>query len=382
MTLDALPKTRAVLEAGRADGLHHGAQLFVSLRGETVCDAAVGEARPGEPLTADHLMLWLSAGKPIAAAAVLKLCEPAVDDSPALTLDETVASALPEFVMGQDDPRRDRVTVRHLLTHTAGLPNADPEYPDVDWDESIRRLCVAPLEDGWVVGETAGYHPKSSWFLLGEIARRRDPQERSVEVLLQTQLWDYDCVHVGGLAFRPEALADVRPNLAPLYRRQGRELIDAGMNTDRHLTRVSPGSSFRGPAALIGGFYSNLLYALRLNELTAGSPLLTGLSVPALTARHRVGEFDRTLGHVVDFGLGVIVDSNRYGPDTVPYGFGPHCSPRTFGHGGNQSSMAFCDPEHELVVAWATNGMCGEPKHQRRNRAINAAVYEDLRLAG
>jgi len=71
----------------------------------------------------------------------------------------------------------------------------------------------------------------------------------------------------------------------------------------------------------------------------------------------------------------------RYGPDTVPYGYGPHCSPRTFGHGGSQCSIGFCDPEHCLVVAWVCNGRCGEGRHQRRNRAINTAIYEDLGLA-
>jgi CubicO group peptidase (beta-lactamase class C family) len=90
---------------------------------------------------------------------------------------------------------------------------------------------------------------------------------------------------------------------------------------------------------------------------------------------------DRTFQHVVDFGLGFLVDSNRYGANTVPYGFGLHCSPRTFGHGGAQSSMGFADPEHGLVVAWAANALIGEPRHNARNRAINTAIYEDLRLA-
>jgi CubicO group peptidase (beta-lactamase class C family) len=55
-------------------------------------------------------------------------------------------------------------------------------------------------------------------------------------------------------------------------------------------------------------------------------------------------------------------------------------SPDTFGHGGAQCAMAFCDPGHKLVVAWAANGLCREPQHQRRNRAINEAIYEDLHL--
>ncbi|MGV2337113.1 MAG UNVERIFIED_CONTAM: hypothetical protein LVR18_24495 [Planctomycetaceae bacterium] len=52
-----------------------------------------------------------------------------------------------------------------------------------------------------------------------------------------------------------------------------------------------------------------------------------------MTARHRVGAFDQTLQHIVDFGLGVICNSNVWGVDTVPYGFGRWSSSGAFGHG-------------------------------------------------
>ncbi len=141
------------------------------------------------------------------------------------------------------------------------------------------------------------------------------------------------------------------------------------------LERPSPGSSARGPIRELGRFYEELLSALK-----GESDLFTAQTVEAMTSPHRVGELDRTFQHVVDFGLGFLVDSNRYGADTVPYGFGKHCSPRTFGHGGAQSSMGFADPEHDLVVAWAANAQIGEPRHNARNRAINTAIYEDLGL--
>ena len=83
-----------------------------------------------------------------------------------------------------------------------------------------------------------------------------------------------------------------------------------------------------------------------------------------MTSRHRVGQYDQTLGHIVDFGLGFIIDSNQYGADTVPYGYGRYASPRTFGHGGAQSSQGYCDPENELVAAYLFNGRPGEGQHQ------------------
>merc|ERR1711916_322324 len=74
-----------------------------------------------------------------------------------------------------------------------------------------------------------------------------------------------------------------------------------------------------------------------------GTRILQSETVDLMTSRQRVGAFDQTLQHVVDFGLGVIVDSNRYGAETVPYGYSRYCSERTFGHGGSQSSIGFAE---------------------------------------
>jgi CubicO group peptidase (beta-lactamase class C family) len=116
-----------------------------------------------------------------------------------------------------------------------------------------------------------------------------------------------------------------------------------------------------------------------LNEGTwENATILSPQTVAAMTARHRVGEYDTTLGHVIDFGLGVIIDSNRYGASTVPYGYGQSCSPRTFGHGGAQCSQGWCDPESGLVVAYFFNGRAGEGQHNRRTRQLNDAIAADL----
>ncbi len=98
----------------------------------------------------------------------------------------------------------------------------------------------------------------------------------------------------------------------------------------------------------------------------------------AMTARHRVGLYDHTFRHEMDWGLGFILDSKRHGMETVPYRYGDHCSARTFGHSGSQSSAAFADPEHNLVIVLVFDGMPGETAHQKRMRACLNAIYEDL----
>ncbi len=143
----------------------------------------------------------------------------------------------------------------------------------------------------------------------------------------------------------------------------------ASFDTEAGCAISLPGASGRGPARELGRFYEMFI--------ARGRPLLTPQSVEAISARHRSGIFDITFKHIIDWGLGVIVNSAQYG-ESVPYGFGPHASPRAFGHGGNQSSMALVDPEYGLVVIVIFNGMPGEEAHQKRVRATLGAVYEDL----
>src|SRR5947207_5991151 len=112
MTDSPLPSTLAVLNRGLTDRLHVGAQLYVSLDGQVVADIAVGDARAGVPMRTDTLMLWLSAGKPLAAVAIAQLREQGL-----LDFDDPVARHIPEFAQNE----KARITIRHLLTHTAGL---------------------------------------------------------------------------------------------------------------------------------------------------------------------------------------------------------------------------------------------------------------------
>ncbi len=158
--------------------------------------------------------------------------------------------------------------------------------------------------------------------------------------------------------------------LAPVYLRQGEELKTALIET----SYPRPGSSARGPIRELGWFYESLL-------AVGGRPLLVSeKTLRQFTSRERVGMFDQTFLHIIDMGLGFIINSNDYGAETVPYGYGRHASPSTFGHSGNQCSCAFADPGNGLVVAWALNQQPGERLHQQRAREINSAIYQDLHL--
>ena len=104
--MTALPKSRAVLERGIDEGLHPGAQLYVSRRGEPVAELALGEARPGVAMRPDTLVLWLSSTKPVAAVAIGQLWERGL-----LRLDDPIALHEPEFAQGG----KDGITIRHRV---------------------------------------------------------------------------------------------------------------------------------------------------------------------------------------------------------------------------------------------------------------------------
>lgn len=364
---ERFPTLVRALEEGFGSGRHSGVQAYVSRFGETLADFALGEARRGLPMAADHLVLWQSATKPIVAVAAARLWERG-----ALDWDDPVARFIPEF--GANG--KGSVTLRHILTHTAGFRFVMLGWSSQTWEENFRRLCAAPLEPGWTPGRKAGYHPATSWFILAEVLRRLDG--RPVEQQLREDIFAPLDMEDSWLAMPPERFFAYDTRIAPLYNTSNGdesqlELVDeeAGATIPR------PGASGRGPIRELARFYEMLL----LRGALGGVRILSPQAVEALTARHRVGLFDHTFQAVVDWGLGFIVNSEQYGARNFPYGFGPYASPRTFGHGGHQSCVSYCDPENGVVVAIWANGLPGEQAHNRRFRAINEAVYEDLGLA-
>ena len=357
----SFPQTRAVLTAGLEESIHPGAQLCVLRRGEVLVDEAFGAAREGVPMTRDSLTLWFSAGKPLTAVAIAQLVERG-----ALAWDKRVAEMIPEFAV----QGKDAVTIRHLLTHTGGLRNADTIDSTLDWDEQIVRICALPPEPDWRPGQRAGYHVWATWQLLGEILRRVSGQP--VDEFVRVNIFLPLAMKDSWLALPPAVLAKDESRVAFVFDTSSvvaRPKED--WNSAAGLTRCRPGGSARGPVRELARFYE----ALR----RGGENILRPETVATITSRQRAGLFDETFQYKMDAGLGFILNSNRDGFQ-MPYGYGRHAAQDTFGHSGNQSSCAFADPEHELVVAWACNGLPGERKHQQRQRSLNSAIYEDLGL--
>ncbi len=313
-------------------------------------------------MSRDSITLWFSAGKPITAVAISQLVERGL-----LAWDTMVGEVIPEFARHG----KEGVTIRHLLTHTGGLRNADGVNATLSWDEQIARICELPLEPDWIPGQRAGYHVWATWHLLGEIVRRRSGT--SVDKFVRENIFLPLGMKDSWLALNSTVLTKEQERVSFVYDTSsgGTQSKDEWNSADG-LTRCRPGGSARGPVRDLARFYE----ALRCG----GEVVLRAETVALVTSRQRAGMFDETFQYKTDAGLGFILNSNRDGFQ-MPYGYGRHASCDTFGHSGNQSSCAFADPEHELVVSWVCNGLPGERKHQQRQRSINNAIYEDLGLA-
>jgi CubicO group peptidase (beta-lactamase class C family) len=111
-----------VLDRLAASGQEPGGAVAVVRDGVVVCDHAVGTRDGSSPWTSDTLVMTFSVAKPFAALAFLD----AVREG-AVGLDQPVASVWPEFgCLGKD-----ATTMRHLLSHQAGLPAFPTEALDV-----------------------------------------------------------------------------------------------------------------------------------------------------------------------------------------------------------------------------------------------------------
>jgi CubicO group peptidase (beta-lactamase class C family) len=156
-------------EAFRANftaGREVGASLAVIHEGRTAVDLWGGhaDAARARPWASDTLVSVFSSTKMVTALCTLLLV-----DRGQIDLDAPLARYWPEL----GSRGKDRVRVRHVLCHTAGLPGFTPRTPIealYDWERIIRTLEAE--KPWWKPGTRLGYHTVTYGYLLGEVIRR------------------------------------------------------------------------------------------------------------------------------------------------------------------------------------------------------------------
>ena len=129
---------------GRLPSLHTpGLSLAVVQDDQVILSRGYGLANrdAGTPMTEDTPVAIASTTKGMSALAIMQLVEQGLVD-----LDAPVVQYVPEFTM--DDARFTDITVRHVLTHTAGIPSGgftDPAQDDHALDRRVASLANVKL---------------------------------------------------------------------------------------------------------------------------------------------------------------------------------------------------------------------------------------------
>lgn len=143
-----------------------GASVAISLEGEMVVDLWGGhrDAAATQPWEEDTIVNVYSTTKTMAAMTALLLA-----DRGQLDLYAPVAQYWPEFAQNG----KEKVEVRHLLSHSAGLSGMDVHVtPEEFYDMEHVVELLAAQAPWWEPGTASGYHAITQGHLIGEVVRR------------------------------------------------------------------------------------------------------------------------------------------------------------------------------------------------------------------
>lgn len=157
---------RDILAANIDSGADVGASVAVVWNGEMVVDIWGGwvDKEHSAPWAENTITnVWSSTKTQMALCALMLV------DRGQLDLDAPVATYWPEFAANG----KEKVLVRHLLSHTSGVSGWDQPVAITDlydWEKSTAMLAAqAPW---WEPGAHSGYHALNQGHLVGEVIRR------------------------------------------------------------------------------------------------------------------------------------------------------------------------------------------------------------------
>ncbi len=367
------PRFGAVRDAFAANWTEHdevGASLCVIVGGEVVVDlwggfADEARARAWEPDTITNVY---SSTKGIAAAAAAMLV-----DRGQLDVERPVVDYWPEF--GQAG--KSEITVRHLLTHEAGLAGVDEELPDgavLDWERMIGALeRQAPM---WTPGEGMGYHAITYGWLVGEVIRRIDG--RSCGEFVRNEiaqplgidffigLPESEDARTADLIAAPGAGpigVSSEDNLAARALGLAAPRLAGTVNSREWRAAELPAANGHGNGRSLATIYSALAQG--------GGELCSRDAVEACGATEHAAREDMVLGFLVRRSLGFILSTAG-----GRYEWGPN--PRTFGHSGAGGSLGFADPDAGIGFGYVMNQMSAGLGADPRWKPMIDAVYASL----
>jgi CubicO group peptidase (beta-lactamase class C family) len=369
--------------AGNFEHRHElGGACCVYVRGEKVVDlwGGVRDKQTGEPWERDTMVLVHSATKGLAAMTL------AVAHSRGwLDYEERVSKYWPEFAQHG----KERITVRQLLAHQAGLFALD-EPIDRGLVADLDRLAtvLARQKPAWEPGTRLAYHAITLGFYESELLRRIDPRHRTVGQFFQDEIASPLGLDV--YVRLPEEIPDARlarisrpAFIDMLFGFPLRLTIDA-MNRRSKISRALEGSqlphddrrvyarNFEVPSGGAVGTARAIAHAY--SEFANGGPTLglrretlELLAAPAVPPSR--GFYDECLKAEVRFSLGFMKPSAIW-----PFG----SSDASFGSPGAGGALGFADPDARVGYAYITSQMGTRITGDPRDIALRTALYHAL----
>lgn len=348
-SIEALATVRRRLAAEIGGTGRLGVQLYVSSRGEPVCSVAMGQYRPGEALTPDHLLPWLCSGKPVTVIALGQLY-----DRSLLSTTMRVADVIPEFAAGG----KQDVTLHHLLTHSVVfVPGQDMPW-QLDWDAAVACVCNWSIEAP--PGERVSYSAFASWLILGEVVQRVSGMDyyQYVRQHVLEPLDMHACTFF-------QASGDTPPQNVLVERSEAGELLPLNPSWfSPDDARTWPGTGMWGPVHEL----AHPLECVVAGGVRRGHRLLSPQAIEHFftPARSGIGD-EKFAGLDLSWGRGVCTD---------PAWFGAPANTRVAGHSGHLTSLVVGDLDAGLVVACVTNTVvAGEPMLRRFENLVVQDVY-------
>jgi CubicO group peptidase (beta-lactamase class C family) len=384
---------RYAFERNLSEGRELGAACAAYVRGEKVVDiwGGVRDARSGARWDEDTLVLVYSTSKGLASMTLALLHSRGL-----LDYDERVAAYWPEFAAAG----KERVTVRQLLAHEAGLPVVDERLdPKLIADHDRLAAAIARQRPLWEPGTRHGYHGISLGWYEGELVRRIDPDHRTLGRFFAEEIaapLGLD-VHFGvprdvpkrriarieraairslpGLRDMPPrmAIAMANPRSVTFKAFANPRLRSPASLDSRHYRHIEfPAGGALGTARSIARAY--MAFAAREPELGITAATLAELTAPPRPPAR--GWHDEVLKVDTAFSLGFARPLGEF-----DFGF----SPRAFGHPGAGGSFAFADPDAEVSFAYVMNRMgfhiANDPREKALRDAFQRCLERERRLA-
>ncbi len=355
-----LPELFAELESQLESGLHHTASIAIYQDGQVLLNFMSSKGGSGVTPEPQPLFRAFSSGKAMAAATIWRLL-----DSGALEIDAPVARYWPEFAQRG----KTSVTVRHVLTHTSGLPH-DFGRGDVDWGDWGRMvdiLASMPLE--YEPGEVIHYHSITFGILVAEIASRATGL-RFVELFEREVAAP---LHLKDTRFVVEYEdSETRSRVKDLHIPPGYSDPAMPWKMDWLLDNqiVSPGATCITTADDLARLYATVCDG----GVTPEGEVWLSVSAASEVFAVHASAYDIESMAKLRVGQGVWMFDEQPNRMAAPAGS------KSFGHGGMGTSIGWGDPDHNVGVAVITDTMQDEELNGKRLNRISAAVRRDLGL--